>query len=72
MENNLIPPPSPKPVTDLSPRVVHLARMLERLPPGNYEISLSKQELSAQDWNIEIVRTERIATVSLSRRTPPE
>jgi len=66
------PNPSPKPVTDLSPRVVQLARAIERLPPGNYEISLRKQDLSAQDWSVEIVRTERISTMSLSRKTPPE
>jgi hypothetical protein len=72
MENNLIPTPlpSPKPVTDLSPRVVQLARMLDRLPPGTYEISLSKQDLRAQDWNVEIVRTEKIVTVNLPRYNP--
>ena len=64
--------PTSQPPSDLSPRVVQLARMIERLPPGNYEISLQKQELRAQDWNIEIVRTEKISTVNLSRQTPPE
>ena len=72
MDTNTNPPtPQPsKPVTDLSPRVVQLARMLDRLPPGNYEISLSKQEMRAQDWNVEIVRTERIATVQLPKYNP--
>lgn len=73
MENNLSPTPSPSPkpaATDLSPRVVQLARMLDRLPPGNYEISLSKQDLRTQDWNVEIVRTEKIATVSLPKYNP--
>ena len=70
MENDLIPISSPKPVTDLSPRVVQLARMIERLPPGNYEISLSKQELRAQDWSVEIVRTEPIQKITLSRYQP--
>jgi len=61
---------TPKPVTDLSPRVVQLARMIERLPPGCYEISLEKQELSAQDWSVEIVRTERISSANLPRYNP--
>ena len=56
-----------KPVTDLSDRVVQLARMIERLPPGNYEISLKKQELSVQPWNVEIVRTEKISSANLSK-----
>ncbi len=70
-ETNPTPQPS-QPSGDLSPRVVQLARMIERLPPGTYEISLEKQELRAQNWNIEIVRTEKISTVSLSRPSPPE
>ena len=49
-----------KPVNDLSPRVVRLAQLIDRLPPGNYEISLQKQEIHAQDWSVEIVRTEKI------------
>jgi hypothetical protein len=59
-------------MNDLSPRVVQLARMIDRLPPGTYEISLQKQELRTQDWSVEIVRTERISTVSLPKQTPPE
>jgi hypothetical protein len=68
MEND--PTPSPKPVSDLSSRVVQLARMIERLPPGNYEISLQKQELRAQDWSVEIVRTEKISSISLPKYNP--
>jgi hypothetical protein len=60
----------PKPVTDLSARVVQLARMIDRLPPGNYDISLQKQDLNAQAWSVEIVRTEKIANVSLPKYNP--
>ena len=70
MDNNQPTNQPPKPATDLSPRVVQLARMLDRLPPGNYEISLQKQDLRAQDWNVEIVRTEKIATVQLQKYNP--
>jgi hypothetical protein len=67
--NNIEPtnPPPQRPGADLSPRVVQLARMLDRLPPGNYEISLQKQDLRAQDWNVEIVRTEKIVNMSLPK-----
>jgi hypothetical protein len=63
-----------KPATDLSPRVVQLARMIDNLPPGVYEISLQKQDVRAQDWSVEIVRTEKIPFFagSLSKKTPPE
>lgn len=70
-ENNSTPQPA-EPAKDLSPRVVQLARMIERLPPGTYEISLQKQELRTQDWNVEIVRTERISSVNLSKHNPSE
>jgi len=71
MDNTQPTPNQPiEPPRDLSPRVVQLARMLDRLPPGNYEISLSKQVLRAQDWNVEIVRTEKIATVNLPKYNP--
>lgn len=63
-----INPQQPPQPSDLSPRVVQLARMIDRLPPGNYDISLVKQDLRAQDWKVEIVRTEKIAEVDLSRR----
>lgn len=66
-------PPTPQPSnprTGLSPHVVQLARMLDRLPPGNYEISLQKQEIRTHDWNVEIVRTEKIATAQLPKYNP--
>ncbi len=64
------PQPQPKPINDLSPRVVQLARMIDRLPPGNYEISLQKQDLRAQDWSVEIVRTDKISSTNLSKYSP--
>lgn len=70
MEKTVEPILAPPPATDLSPRVVQLARMIDRLPPGNYEISIEKQDLRAQDWAVEIVRTERISSIHLSRYLP--
>ena len=71
MNNNQHQPiAQPLSVTDLSARVVQLARMIDRLPPGDYDISLQKQDLSAQDWRVEIVRTEKISSVNLSKYNP--
>jgi hypothetical protein len=66
--NTDTPPPSPP--ADLSPRVVQLARMVDNLPPGKYSITIEKQEIRAQDWRVEISRTEFI--VNLSRRPPTD
>jgi hypothetical protein len=49
-----------KPATDLSPRVEELARFIHHLPPGTYEITIMKPEIRAQDWDVEVVRTEKI------------
>jgi hypothetical protein len=57
----------PKPVTDLSPRVVSLARQLDRLPPGEYTIKLEKPDLKAEPWEVNIVRTEKIIDMFLDR-----
>lgn len=63
-------PAMPKPITDLSPRVVELARKIDRLPPGSYEIEIIKGEVRAQDWKVEIVRTEKIETFTASKYHP--
>jgi hypothetical protein len=70
MEDTTTLPQPSKPINDLSPRVVQLARMIDRLPPGDYDISLQKQEISGQPWSVEIVRTEKISTLSLPKYNP--
>ena len=50
----------PKPITDLSARVVSLAREVDRLPPGVYTISLTKPDIRSAGWQVEIVRIETI------------
>jgi hypothetical protein len=52
-------------ISDLSSHVVQLARMIDRLTPGTYEITLQKQDLRQQDWSVEIVRTEQIIGTQL-------
>jgi len=54
-----------KPVTDLSPKVVSVARAIDRLPPGEYSISLIKPTSKHESWQIAIdaVRTVQTMTV---------
>lgn len=56
----------PKPITDLSANVVSLARMLDRLPPGNYQVLLLKPEYRGQPWRVEIVQTQTITARDLN------
>lgn len=55
-----IKPTPPKPITDLSPNMVTLARMIDRLPPGNYQVVLLKPEYKGQPWRVEIAQTQTI------------
>lgn len=56
------------PVTDLSQRVVSLAREIDRLPPGTFTLMLVKPDLPGLSWHVEIVRVEPIRTMELARR----
>jgi hypothetical protein len=57
----------PRPVSDLSARVVSLAREIDRLPPGDYVIRLTKCEVRAMPWQAEIVRTEPMRVMELGK-----
>ena len=46
-----------KPVADLSPKVVRLARAIDRLPPGTHYILLDKP-LDGGSWTIRIDKSE--------------
>lgn len=55
-----------KPVTDLSPRVVRLARLLDRLSlAAKYNILLIKGESKEQRWVIEITEQKEIRNLEL-------
>lgn len=54
--------------TDLSPHVIQLARTIDRLPPGQYEIKIEKQDLRQQDWSFQISRTEIVSSGNLSSK----
>ena len=45
------------PVTDLSPKVVRLARAIDRLPPGTHHIVLEKP-FDGDTWNVVITISE--------------
>jgi hypothetical protein len=60
--------PTPKPISDLSQRVVSLAREIDRLPPGAFTIQLTKPEMPGLSWHVEIVRLETIREMELPRR----
>jgi hypothetical protein len=55
-------------VSDLSPRVVRLARELDRLPAGQYTIHLTKPDLPSLSWRAEIARVEHIRDMELAKR----
>ena len=47
-----------KPVTDLSQKVVRLARAIDRLQPGRHVIILEKP-CNGDSWKVSIDRTDR-------------
>ena len=54
-----------KPVTDLSPKVVSMARAIDRLPPGEYSINLKKPTSKHESWDIAIDEVKRVQTMTL-------
>jgi len=57
--------PTLKPVTDLSPKVVSMARAIDRLPPGEYSINLKKPTSKHESWDIAIDEVKRVQTMTL-------
>lgn len=55
---------------DVSRRALSIARTIDRLPPGEYNLSLVKPGVKAADWQIEIVRTERLERAVLKKYLP--
>lgn len=55
-------------VNDVSHRAHNLARIVDRLSPGTYHVTIIKDAIKGADWNIEIVRSELIQRVSLSNK----
>jgi hypothetical protein len=57
----------PKPVTDLSPKVISLARMIDRLPPGDYAIRVIKGQDKAAPWHTEISGAGTVRVVDIDK-----
>lgn len=55
-------------INDISHRAHTLARIIDRLSEGTYEITIVKDSIHAAEWRIEIVRIELIHRVSLSNK----
>jgi hypothetical protein len=59
------PPPPPGPLCDVSRNVLSLAREIDRLPPGEYVITLNKPTSKHQNWIVQIDRTETIREMNI-------
>lgn len=57
------------PGVDISHRGHNLARIVDRLSPGTYHITIVKNDVHGVDWNVEIVRSELIQRVALSNKS---
>ena len=62
------PQAQPKPVHNLSSRVLSLAQVIDMLPAGEYALAIVKPDLPALSWHVEIVRVEQIREMELPRR----
>ena len=47
---------SPPTQSDVSRRALSIARMIDRLPPGSYSISLKLPEHNTERWVVEVVQ----------------
>ena len=64
MAKSTNPQAEPKQVNDLSPRVVSLARAIDRLPPGTYSIAIIK----GLQWDAQINRVEQVQTMKIDKK----
>jgi len=63
----------PKPRTvDVSHRAMTLARIVDRLSPGSYNIEVVKDHIDSVDWKVTVTREEMVQRVSLAKGYNPE
>lgn len=53
--------------SDVRPEVMSLARVIDRLPSGEYSINLTKPDIKGQPWTAEIVKREKVSILRLWR-----
>lgn len=51
----------------VSPRALSLARAVDRLPSGTYNLVIQIPEVRAAPWELEVIRTEHIYKKVLSK-----
>lgn len=56
--------PDTKAPRDLSPRVVDLARAIDHLPPGTYELTIEKQP-APLPWNVTISQPQTVKVMTV-------
>lgn len=59
--------PTVKPVTDLSQKVVSVARAIDRLPPGRYMVSIIKPGSKHERWEVAIDEINTVQTMTVPR-----
>lgn len=57
-----------KPVTDLSAKVVSVARAIDRLPPGEYVINIVKPVSKHESWDIAIDSVRHVQTMIVPQK----
>lgn len=57
-----------KPVTDLSSKVVSVARAIDRLPPGEYAVKIIKPTSKTGSWIISIDSVTQVQTMTVPAR----
>jgi hypothetical protein len=50
---------------DISQKVLSLAREIDRLPAGDYSITLRKPRGRSESWSVKITKTEQIKTMNI-------
>lgn len=67
MSESLSNQSQPKPaVTDLSQKVVSLARTIDRLPPGTYTVTIVKTEAPAA-WGVRIDAVQTVRQMEIGK-----
>jgi len=62
---------STSPPQDLSPRVIELARFIDRLPPGTHLLTIVKPEVRAVAWEVSIDTVQHNRTMKLPKSPAP-
>jgi len=57
---------------DVSHRAMTLARIVDRLSPGSYNIEVVKDHIESVDWKVTVTREEMVQRVSLAKGYNPE